>query len=68
MFYGAVIARRIGAFVRWMFKGFPGKFKDILRGPDYDDPLDALTYETTNNVIGVITICLLGILLAWLKL
>jgi hypothetical protein len=64
MGFGALIFRRVGAFIRWIFIGFKGRYNDVLEGPNCEDPIDSASYELVTKVIGFITIVVLGILLS----
>jgi hypothetical protein len=59
MFYGAIILRFVGTFVRWMFKGFRGSFKDTLNPLNSNDIIDQASYEFISNIIGFLTIAVI---------
>lgn len=54
----------IGAFVRWIFKGFEGTIKETWEGPKYEDRADSAMYEIINNVIGMATIGVI-VIIVW---
>lgn len=57
-------ARCIGGFVHWLLKGCKTSLKDEIEGN-----LDATwggTYDTENYVIGIITVVIMLVLIAWL--
>lgn len=53
----------IGAFIRWLFKGFKGSYNEIWEGNKDTDFIDSTTNEMLNNIIGVIFCFLLCILI-----
>jgi hypothetical protein len=63
-FLGAIFVRRFGAFVRWAFKGFKGKYQDTLDGPKTDDPINTISYDLVTTVIGIIILFILSMLIA----
>ena len=68
MFYGAYIFRFIGTCVRWIFEILKSiflrdkikSFKEVWKGPVNSDPASSAGYEMTNNIIGFITIVIVG--------
>ncbi len=52
----------IGAFVRWIFRGFKGRYRDIWNVDD-DDLFNTSGNELINNIIGVFVVVLIVILI-----
>ena len=64
MFYGSVVVKFFGCLTRWIFTGFTIPFKDIWQGPKEDKYLfHGFDYALVTNIIGFITIFLLGLLM-----
>jgi hypothetical protein len=53
----------IGAFVRWVFKGFKGRYIDVWHGPKSDDLSDNAGDELINNIIGMFVFFLLAMII-----
>jgi hypothetical protein len=60
MFYGAIILKIVGTFVRWVFHGFKLSFTDVWRGPYSDSSEGESTYEISTNIIGAVTLGILS--------
>ena len=58
----------IGAVIKWFFylllnlilRKEYRSFKEIWNGPEYEDPIDGVSYEISNTIIGFIVIVIIG--------
>ena len=59
-FIGAVIKWFFYLFFNLIFKKGYRSFKKVWLGPDYEDPIDGVSYEMSNTILGLIVIVILG--------
>jgi len=62
MFFGAIIWRLVGTFVRWLLKGFKGSFSDVWSGGNELTTGEKAEYEFATNLIGITTAFIIIIL------
>ena len=64
-----IVFAYIGAFVRWLFLRNKKSFKELLVHEEFnDDPVDIMSSELVNIVVGIITVAVIVLLLDWLFL